>query len=151
MVAMDVKHAPVSLGLWKVNKMTAFWDRAQCSLVGVHGRFGDAYCLHHQGGLHEVNLYSSLASLVSHNFKRTFLRSFLSLLRWHEVPKINHNYVNLYLFLFFQSSVQRSSLLQLLKYSQEVVSTIPSSPQAIKHGGSQIRVDETQWLSWLWL
>jgi hypothetical protein len=30
-------------------KMTVFFDVAPCSLVEVHLRFKDAYCLHHQG------------------------------------------------------------------------------------------------------
>jgi hypothetical protein len=30
-------------------KMRVFWDIMPCSLVGVHGHFRGAYCLHHQG------------------------------------------------------------------------------------------------------
>jgi hypothetical protein len=30
-------------------KIRAFWDIAPCSIVKVDQRFGDAYCLHHQG------------------------------------------------------------------------------------------------------
>jgi hypothetical protein len=35
--------------------MTAFWDTAPCSLLGVNRRFRRAYCLHHQDDETSVN------------------------------------------------------------------------------------------------
>jgi hypothetical protein len=32
-------------------EMTAFWDIASCSLVGVDRRFREGFCLHHQGNI----------------------------------------------------------------------------------------------------
>jgi hypothetical protein len=33
--------------------MDVFWDVAPCSLVAIDLRFRGAYCLHHQGDLHD--------------------------------------------------------------------------------------------------
>jgi hypothetical protein len=44
--------------------MSVFWDVVLCSLIDIDRRFGDAYCLHHQGDHREVWISSVMLSRV---------------------------------------------------------------------------------------
>jgi hypothetical protein len=58
--------------------MTVFWEVVRCSLVDIHRRFREAYCIHHQGEAVSssempVNIYQAIQRRIAEDHLQTEL------------------------------------------------------------------------------